>query len=148
MSLHAVGTADDQDSVIQHLEGAFHLGGKVYVARGIQQGQFRIRKPHNGLFGEYGNAPCPFQGMGIQKGVPVIHPARGTDGAGAVEQCLAQCRFSSVHMCKDADGQLFHGNLPVSWAAKNPVVVFHYSRYVCKIQWLFTEPCKSVFDAL
>ena len=37
VALHAVGAGDDQHGVVQHLEGALGLGGKIDVAGGIQQ---------------------------------------------------------------------------------------------------------------
>ena len=35
--LHAVGAADDQNRVVQHLQRPLHLGAEVHVARGVQQ---------------------------------------------------------------------------------------------------------------
>lgn len=34
VGLHAVRCADDQDRVVQHLQGALHLGGEIHMGRG------------------------------------------------------------------------------------------------------------------
>ena len=68
VALDAVGGADDQDGVVQHLQGAFHLGGEIHVTGGVQQGDDLGGQGEDGLFGEDSDAPLPLQGEGVQKG--------------------------------------------------------------------------------
>ena len=39
MSLDAVGAADDQNGVVQHLKGALHLRREIHMSRGVQKGE-------------------------------------------------------------------------------------------------------------
>ena len=117
VGLDPVGGADDQDGVVQHLEGALHLGGEVHMAGGVQEGDRQRRGLEQGLLGEDGDAPVPLQGVGVQIGVPVVHPSQGGDGPGGVEQGLGQGGFPRVHVGQNADDELFHGGSPLggSW---------------------------------
>ena len=103
MALYAVGAADDQHGVVQHLQGPLGLGGKVHVARGVQQGQLGLGQGEHRLLGEDGDAPGPLQGVCVQKGVLVVHPAQLPQGPGLVEHGLAQGGLSRVHVGQDAD---------------------------------------------
>ena len=42
MSLYPVRAADDQDPVIQHLEGTLHFRREIHMSRSIQQGDLLI----------------------------------------------------------------------------------------------------------
>ena len=105
MALHPVGAADDQDTIIQHREGALHLGGKIHMAGGIQQADLQLFIPQNGHLGKDGNAPGTFQLVGIQQGIPVIHPPQAAQFPKPVEQPLRQGRFARVHMGQNPHGQ-------------------------------------------
>ena len=111
VGLDPVGGGDHQDGVVQHLEGAFHLRGEVHVAGGVQEGHRHSLGAEQGLLGEDGDAPGPLQVVGVQVGVPVVHPAQGGDGPGGVQQGLGEGGFAGVHMGQDADDQLFHGEI-------------------------------------
>ena len=76
MALYAVGSADDQNGTVQHLEGALHLAGKIHMARGVQQGHLHGGQGEDRLLGEDGNAPLPLQGIGVQKSVLMVYPAQ------------------------------------------------------------------------
>ena len=98
VGLDAVGAADEQHRAVKDGHGPLGLGGKVHMARGVHQGHvsgFRLQK---GLLGENGNAPGPFQGVGVQKGVSVVHPSQGPPGAGGIEQGLAEGGLPRIHM--------------------------------------------------
>ena len=88
VGLDAVGAADHQDGIVQHLEGALHLGGEVHMAGGVQQGELIFPDREHRLFGEDGDAPLPLEAVGIQKGIPMVHAAEPAHCAGAVEQGL------------------------------------------------------------
>ena len=76
MALDAVGAADDQDGVIQHLERPLHFRGEVHVARGVQQCHRPFPQGEHRLLGEDGDAPLPLQVVGVQEGVLVVHPSQ------------------------------------------------------------------------
>ena len=113
MGLDAVGAADDQHGAVQHPEGPLRLGGEVHMAGGVQQRHFRVSYGQQRLLGEDGDAPLPLDGIRIQKGVPVVHPAQLPQCPAAVEQRLGQGCFSGVHMGQDAQDQFLHGFAPV-----------------------------------
>ena len=108
MGLYPVHPADHQHRHVQRLEGALGLGGEIHVTRGVQQGQLQRRGADHRLLGKHGDAPGPLDGIGIQKGVPVIHPAHFSDGAARVEQRLGQGGFARVHMGQHTCTNSFH----------------------------------------
>ena len=105
MALHAVRAADHQHRAVDHPQGALHLAGKIHVARGIQQGDFHPLPGQHGLLGKNGDAPFPLLGVGIQKRVPVIHPAQLAQLARGVQHGLRKRGFSRVHVGQQADIQ-------------------------------------------
>ena len=107
MALHAIGAADHQHRVIQHLQGALRLGGKIHMARCVQQGDVGIARCEQGLFGKDGDATLFFQRVGVQKGVLVIHPAQAAGHTGAVEHGFRQGGLAGVHMGQNAQYDLF-----------------------------------------
>ena len=116
VALDAVGAADDQHRVIEHLERPLGLGGKIHMAGGVQQGEVGVPCAQQGLFGEDGDAAGLFQRVGVQKGVLVVHAAQLSDGTGAVEHGFGEGGLAGVHMGEDAHHQLFpirfHGAPP------------------------------------
>ena len=56
------------------------------MSGGVQQRDPDVPQGKGGLLGEYGDPPLPLQGVGVQKGVPVVYAAQGADGAGGIEQ--------------------------------------------------------------
>ena len=73
MALYAVGTADDQNGAVQHLQRTLHLRRKIHVSRSIQQRNAGTLRFQQRLLGEDGDASLPLKGIGIQKCVLVIH---------------------------------------------------------------------------
>ena len=108
MALDPVGAADDEDRVVENLQGAFGLGGEIDMSRGVKQGEAHVAVIEDRLFGKNRNAPVAFQGVVIEKGVAVIDPAELTEVTGAVHQRLGQGRFTGVDMRKNADSDFFH----------------------------------------
>ena len=88
MALYAVSTGDHQHGAVQHLQRPLHFGGKVYMARGVQQRHPGISQFQHRLLGENGDAPLALHGVGIQKSVLMVHPAQAADGSGPVQQGL------------------------------------------------------------
>ena len=54
------------------------------------------------LLGKDRDPPVPLHDIGVQKGIPVIHPPRAADRAGPVQQGLRQGRLARVHMGQQA----------------------------------------------
>ena len=107
VALHTVGAAYHQHSIVQHLQGALCLGGKIHMAGGVQQCDIRIARRQQGLLGKDGDAARFFKRVGIQKGILVIHAAQLADRAGAVEHGFRKGGLAGVHMGKDAQNDLF-----------------------------------------
>ena len=72
------------------------------MARGVQQGDGEVPQGQNGLLGEDGDAPLPLLGIGIQKGVLVVHPAQGAQLSAAKEKPLGEGGLSRVYMGENA----------------------------------------------
>ena len=106
--LHAVRPADDQDRVIQHLERALHLTGKIHVPRRVHKGDLCPGQGEPGLLGKDRDAPLPLQRPGVQKGVPVVHPAQLFQLSAAVEQPLGEGGLSRVHVGQNTHRQFLH----------------------------------------
>ena len=105
VGLDAVAAADDQNGAVQDLEDPLRLGGEVHVARGIQQGDIQAVQVKLRLLREDGDAPLPLHGVGIQEGVPVVHPAQAADGPAPVQQGLGQRGLPRVYVSQDAGDQ-------------------------------------------
>ena len=107
MALHAIRSADHQHGVVQHLQGALGLGGKIHMAGGVQQGDGGIARRKQRLFGKDGDAARFFQAVGVQKGVSVVHPPQLADSTGAVEHGLGEGGLAGVYMGQNAQYDLF-----------------------------------------
>ena len=88
VALYAVSTGDHQHGAVQHLQRSLHFGGKVYMAGGVQQRHTGLPQFQHRLLGKDGNAPLPLHGVGVQKGVLMVHPPQTADGSGPVQQGL------------------------------------------------------------
>ena len=119
VGLYAVGPADHQHRIVQHLQGALGFGGKIHVARRIQQRQLGFlgtvggRQRQHGLLGKNRDAPGAFLAVGIQKSVPVIHPTQLAQHARAVQKPFGQRGFAAVHMGQKPHDQTFHNHSPL-----------------------------------
>ena len=96
VSLHPVGAADDQHGAAEHRHDPLRLRGKVHVPRGVQQGDMLLRQL--GLLGEDGNAPGPLQVVGVQIGIPVVHPPQSPPHPRHIQKGLRQGGLSRIHM--------------------------------------------------
>src|SRR5699024_10329404 len=98
-------------------------------AGGVQPGDLGAApvQLEQGLFGKYGDAPGPFQAVGVQKGVPVVHTAQAADGPGAVQHRFGQGGLARVHMGQHPHHQAFcrvlHGRPPYKMLAAMPMAV-------------------------
>ena len=109
MALHALGAGNNQNGVVHDRYGALHFGGEVHVARGIQPVDGIVAQLEACLPGKNGDAALLFQGMGIKKGILMIHTAQAADGAGKVQYALGKGGFACIHMGQNTNG-LLHGS--------------------------------------
>ena len=105
VALDAVGAGDDQHGVVQYLQRALGLGGKIHMAGGIQQGDGGVFHIQERLLGKNGDAPGLFQRIGVEEGVLMVHPAQLADGAGAVEHGLREGGLAGIDVGQDAHHQ-------------------------------------------
>ena len=103
VGLDPVSAADDPYCAIQDGKGPFGFRSQIRMARGIHQGDLQSVRFQNGLLGKNGDAPLPFQIMGVQKGIPVIHPTQGAFGTGAIQQGFAMGGLAGVNMSQKTD---------------------------------------------
>ena len=121
MGLNTGGGADYQNGAIQNRHSPLGFCGKIHVAGGVQQGQLPCGGGEASLLGENGDASLPFQGMGIQISIRMIHPTQCTAGAADIQQCLRERGLSGIHMSQQTRTtryllRLFrHGTTPLSW---------------------------------
>lgn len=84
MPLYSVCPADNQNGVVQHLQGALHFCGKIHMSRRIQKRDIS----QSGLFGKNRYSPGTLLLVRIQKSVLMVHPAQISDLPGHIEHCL------------------------------------------------------------
>ena len=151
MGLHAVRAGDHQHRIIQHLQGALSLGGKIHMSRRVQQGQLaRLGSIGGGqrqhrLLGKNRNAPRPLPAVCIQKCVPVIHAAQLAQYPRAVKQPLGQCGFAAVHMGQQPNDQSFHTSSPQK--IKILSLLYNFSCHLANAL-LHRRPCGRAQNAL
>ena len=103
MGLNSVGTADDQQRTIQHRHCPFCLCSEICVTGRIHQGDVQMLRGKPCLLGENGNAPFPFQGVGVQEGIPVIYPPQCSSGTGSIQKRLGKGGLSCIHVGKQSN---------------------------------------------
>ena len=109
--LHTVRAADDEHGVVEHLQRALHLGGKVHVPRRVEQRDRRVAQRQARLPREDRDAARTLERVRVQMCVFVVHAPEVPDGARAVEQRLGQRRFPGVHVRQNSQNQLLHKHL-------------------------------------
>ncbi len=85
MPLHPVCTANNKHRIIQYLQSALHLRGKIHMPRRVKQRCIHAFPGKLRLFAENGNAAHPLLCIRIQKSVPVVHPPRFAYAAAPVK---------------------------------------------------------------
>ena len=112
--LHPVRPADDKQRIIQYRKGTLHLRPKVRMTGGVQQRQLGMGQRQPCLLGKYGDAPAALLRIGVEKGVPVVHPAGLPQSPGAYQHRLGQGGLAAVHMGHQPQRDIlfFHGKSP------------------------------------
>ena len=110
VGLHSIGAADDQNRAVQNLHGSLRLRGKVHMTRCVHQRNPAMGGFQQGLLGENGDAPGPFQRMGVKERILMVYPPQHPAGSRRIQKGLAQRRLSRVHMGQQSSTtwRLFH----------------------------------------
>ena len=111
MRLHAVRAADDEHRIIEHLQRALHLGGKVHVPRCVEQCDRRVAERHARLPRKDRDAARTLERVRVHVRIFMVDTAEIADRARAVEQRLGQRRLSGVDVRQDPQNQLLHKHL-------------------------------------
>ena len=98
VGLDTVGAADNENSIVQHTQGALGFRGKINVTRGIQKSNLRITKRKPCLFGKDGDSSGPLQSMGIKKAISVINSPHLFDLTGKIKKPFGKGGFTGIHM--------------------------------------------------
>ena len=106
VALHAIGAADHQHGIIQNLQSALGLGGKIHMAGSVQQGDIRAACRQQCLLGKNSDPTGFFQRVCVQKGVLVIHAPQFADRAGTVEHGFRKGGLARVHMGQNAQNDM------------------------------------------
>ena len=109
---HSVRSTDHQNRFVQNLQSPLHLRRKIPVPRRVHQGKGKASCLKLRLFGKNGNAALSFQGIRIQKGVPMIHAAFFPDGPGQIQQTLGQGRLAGVYMSQQTQTDISAFHIP------------------------------------
>ena len=117
VALHPIGAGDHQHRVVQHLQSALRLSGKVHVPRCVQQRQHRAGQLQHRLLSKNRDAARFFQRVRVQKGVLMVHPAQPPQRPRPVQHRLAQRGLAAVHVGQNAHHQPFHPRPPCEVAA-------------------------------
>ena len=112
MTLHAVGAADHQNGIIQHLKGTLHFCRKVHMSGRIHQCDLQFGQRQDGLLGKDGDTAFPFQLIVVEKGILVVNTAQFIDAAAEIQHTLGKGRFSRVNMSQNTDHKFFHIHHP------------------------------------
>ena len=84
VALHAIRSADNQDGIVQNLQRAFGLGRKINMAGRVQKGDACAAHRKHGLLCKNGDAALALQGLCVQKGIAVVHPAQAAQAAALI----------------------------------------------------------------
>ena len=94
VSLHAIGSADNKDCIVEHLQRALHLRREIHMSRRIQncytnrrfamQIFIRHLQPKPRLLGKNCYSTRPLLRIRIQKCILMIHTPQRTDLPGGI----------------------------------------------------------------
>ena len=129
MALDTVRSADDENGVIENLEGALGFRRKIHMSRGIEEYDVQISELHAGLAGKDRDAAVPFDVICIEKCVPMIHAPGLPQRAAEIEHGFRERCFSGVHMGENA----------------YYAVIVHIATPCIGERWLFSNiiPCRG-----
>ena len=108
MSLDTIQTADDQQGCVRRRKSPFRLGGKIHMARSVQEVNLHILPNKRGFSRKDGNAPAHLLGGPVQGGSALIYPAGHPKEPRLMQQGFRQGRFSCIYMGRQGQGDFFH----------------------------------------
>ena len=121
VALNACRAADDEHGAVEHLQRPLHLGGKIHMARRIEQRQRTAGQREDGLLGKDRDAPAALLRVGVKKRIAVVDAAECADDARPVEHGLRQRRLARVHMRKQPHAKPFFR--PLCHHCRSPFVM-------------------------
>ena len=98
-------TADHQNGAVQHRQYPLRLRREIHMAGGVHQGDGPVGGFQPCLLGEDGDASCPLQVVGIQKGVGVVNTAQRPAGAAHIQQRLREGGLACVYMGQQTNAE-------------------------------------------
>ena len=102
LGLHAAHRTDDGHRSIQHPQGALHLGGKVHVARSVDDVNLVVPPPGGGGRRLDGDAPLLLLAHPVHGGGSVVNLADSMYLSSIIENTFCCCCFARVDMGHDS----------------------------------------------
>ena len=100
MPAHSAVRVDDEDRIVEHLQGAFCFGGEVDVSGRVDQRQLRIPEFDHRLLGVDRDAAALLELVEVEMRITRIHAAKLPHRPGAEQQRLDERRLARVDVGK------------------------------------------------
>ena len=108
MGLNSVKSADDENCIIEHREGALRLRGKIDVTGCIKQGYFCFIRRKNRLTCKNRYSTLTLKGMGVQSRVTVIDTTYLPQLTRPIKHRLGKRCFACVNVSQNSYNDFFH----------------------------------------
>ena len=105
MRLNALGTADNEESIIKHREDTLRFGRKIHMTGRIKKVNLYLIGRKSRLFGEYSDAALLFKRIRIQIGISVVNAPPFAYRTGRKQKPLAKRGLSCINMRDNSDCQ-------------------------------------------
>ena len=112
LRLHAFHAADHEHRSVQRPERALHLGGKIHMARRVDQVDADVLPGEADTAGLDGDAAPLLDGQAVGVRGAAVHAALAADGPALQKHLLGEGGFSGVHMRQYAQTDPLHGFTP------------------------------------
>ena len=120
LGLHAGNGVKNHDAAVEDAQAAFHLGGEVHVAGGVNDVDLVVAPVGGGGGGGDGDAPFLLLRHPVHGRCALIHAAHLADATGEVEHPLGDRGLAGVDVRDEADvadqiGRSFYGSHTCTW---------------------------------
>ena len=103
LGLHPGHGVQYHNAAVQHPQAALHLGGKIHMARGVNDVDPVVVPLGGGGGGGNGNAPFPFLGHPVHGRSSLVHSADLMDPAGQKQRPFRNGGFAGVDVGDEPD---------------------------------------------